>query len=146
MNLIDKVKILVSIRKPLGIVVSELSDVKRGWKTIGFWITFLGSLIALVSALTGFMPATAALLTTTSLTVIYNIASGLRKADEVGVRPVLQSTEFWVGVLNSVGNGLMAIQTGGISPEWLVTAQTIIASVVGVAQNLGAQQPLETSK
>lgn len=141
MSLLDKIKLLVKVKDPAIQLISQIGGVGRGYKTFTFWFTVVGSLLALVGVLTGFLPGIVGLCITTGLTVIYNILRGLEKADQEGIRPVLKSTEFWVGFLNSIGNGIMALQTGGINAEWLTAAQSIIAAAIGMAQNLASHQP-----
>lgn len=141
MGMIEKLKLLFKARKPLTDLVNEAKEFKSGYKTVSFWMTILGTLGALLAALNGAMPPVAFVIASTALAVLYNIARGLAKADQVGVKPVLQSTEFWVGVLSALSAGIVSLQQGGVNPAWIVTAQTLIASVMAFAQNLAGNQP-----
>lgn len=146
MTLIQKIKLLFKVRKPAEELIQKGREIKRGWNKASFWISFFGTLASVGGALTGIIPPEASLLINTVLTCIYNILRGLDKADETGVRPVLRSTEFWQGANGAVGNAVVALQTGGIDPRWLHTAELIITVVMSISQNLGAQQPKVDSK
>lgn len=141
MGLIEKIKLLFKARQPAIDIINEVKGVKSGWKTIPFWITLLGSAIALVAALKGFIPLEASLVSTTALTFLYNVLRGATKADVPGTKPILQTSEFWLGVLAQLSNAFLALQTGGISPEWIVTASGVVSLAMGAAQNLAGQQP-----
>lgn len=141
MKWLEAVKALFVARQPLTDLVNEVKDVKRGYKTVGFYVTLLGTLGTLAAALSGYLSPVAALEITTALGVAYNLARGAAKMDEVGVRPVLGSTEFWIGVLTSLSNGLVALKTGGINPQWAIEAQGMIGVAMTTAQSLGATQP-----
>lgn len=141
MNWLEKIKLLFAARQPLTELVGEIKTAKDGYKTVAFYVALLGTLGTLVAALNGVFPPLVAVEITTGLGVVYNIVRGLAKADQVGVKPVLQSTEFWIGALTAVSNGIVSLQTGGVNPAWLATAQTLIASVMAMSQNLGATQP-----
>jgi len=141
MGLIDKIKLLIKVQKPMGEIVNEIKGIKAGYKTLSFWVALLGSIMAAVAAFQGLIPSVVALITTTALTTIYNILRGLQNANMNGVEPVLKSTRFWVGVIGQLTNSLVALQTGGINPEWFATASTILAAAMAAAQSLGANQP-----
>lgn len=146
MNLIEKIKLLFKIKEPAQDLANQLKGVKRGYKTVSFWVTFLGTLLSLVGALQGIIPATTAVLITTALTTVYNILRGLLKAEADGVRPPMQATEFWVGLLGILSSGLIQAQTAGVSGRWLTVAMAVVAGGMAAAQNLGAQAPIEKSK
>jgi len=141
MGLLEKIKLLFKARKPATDIINEVGQIKSGWKTIPFWVTLLGTLISLVAALEGFIPASTALIATTALTAIYNILRGATKTDITGTKPVVQSTEFWLGVLGQLSNAAVTLKTGGIAPHWLVTAETFISAAMAAGQNLAGQQP-----
>lgn len=143
MGLLSKIKLLFVFRKPATDLINEVSQVKSGYKTVAFWVAVVGTLGSAVAAGTGIIPATYALIAGTVLTVLYNILRGATKADQVGVKPILQSTEFWMGVLTAISNGLLALKTGGIDPQWLTTAQTAIGAAMAAGQNLAGQQPTQ---
>jgi hypothetical protein len=141
MGLIEKIKLLFKARQPVTDIINQVKEVKAGWKTLPFWITLLGSAGALVAALQGFIPATAALVATTVLTGFYNILRGATKTDVASTKPVLQTTEFWLGVLGTIGSAIVSLQAGGINPAWFATASTVIGAAMAAGQNLAAQTP-----
>ena len=141
MGFIEKLKLLFKARQPATDLINEIKDIKAGWKTLPFWVTVLGTLIALVAAAQGVIPATASLVIITVLTAFYNILRGATKANTPGVKPVLQTTEFWLGVLSQISNAILALKGGGINPEWFTTAEAIIGAAMAAGQNLAAQQP-----
>lgn len=141
MGLIEKIKLLFRFRQPATDLINEVQQVKAGYKTLPFWVTIIGTLGSFVAAAQGLIPATAALVTGTVLTALYNILRGATKADAPGVKPIFQTSEFWMGVLNEISNAFMALKTGGINPQWLVTAQTVIAAAMAAGQNLAGQSP-----
>lgn len=143
MSLVDKIKLIFSARQPATELFNEVKEIKSGWKTLGFWVTVLATLGSLAAAIAGFLPAATALIITTAITVLYNIGRAIQNADSQGVQPVIQSTRFWVGILGIVSTGIVSLQTGGINPQWLVTASAIIAAVMAAAQSVGAQQPAQ---
>lgn len=143
MTLMEKVKLVFKAREPLQDLIREAKEVKRGYKTFSFWFTIVGCLISLVAAIAGYIPGTVGIILTTGLTALYSILRGLKKADEVGVRPIFLSTEFWISVLSSISNAFVGLQQGGVNPEWIVTAQMVITVILGAAQNLAGNQPEE---
>lgn len=145
MNIFQKLKALIAVRKPAQELITNVKEIQRGYKTFAFWLTLVGSVMSVVGAISGLLPIPAALIATTTLTVLYNVLRGLLKADETGVQPILQSTEFWIGLLNQVSMGIVSLQHGGINPEWFATTTTVIGGVMTIAQNLAAQHPATTA-
>lgn len=141
MKIIEKIKLLFKIRKPAGQLADQVKGIKRGWKKVSFWVSFLGTLLSVVAALSGVLTPYISLIINTTLTLFYNILRGLDKADEVGIRPIVQTTEFWQGAMGEASNAIVALHTGGIDPAWLHTAEMLIAMGMAAAQNLAAQQP-----
>ena len=141
MGLIEKLKLLFKARQPLTDIITEVKGIKAGYKTVPFWVTLLGTLLALVGALQGVIPATAALVVTTTLTFAYNVLRGATKANVPGQKPVLKTTEFWIGVLGFLTTAITSLQAGGINPAWMTTAMSIIGMAMAAAQNLSGQQP-----
>ena len=145
MKFLEKIKLLFKIRKPAGEIVKQLKGVKRGWKTLAFWITLLGSGLSTVGALTGIIPPIAQLAATTALTVVYNILRGAKKQEEAGVRGPFRTTELLVTSLNEIQKGIVAAQAGGINPEWFTMAHAISSMIAAAAaaagQSMAAQQP-----
>lgn len=141
MSLWTKIKLLFQVKAPTEKLIDGIKDFKSGWKTIPFWITVVGSLTSIAAALKGVLPAEAFLVITTILGVIYNFIRGFEKVEQNAIRPMLLSTEFWVGTLTMAGNAITTLQTGGIDPQWLLTSQAIIAAAMAGAQQLGARTP-----
>lgn len=146
MTIIEKIKLLFKIAKPAQQVAGEVKKIKAGYKTVTFWISLVGSLLALAGAASGFIPATVSLIITTILTAIYNILRSLDQATQPGVDPIFQSTRFWIGMLGQFSAALLALQSGGISAPWIVTAQSILAAIMAAAQGVGANQPIATTQ
>lgn len=141
MGLIEKLKLLFKARKPATDIINQVQTIKSGWKTWQFWATLVGSLGALVASLQGIIPLEASLIATTALTFLYNVLRGATKADVVGVKPLLQTSEFWLSILGYAQTAILALQTGGIDPKWVMTASGFISAAIGMGQNLAAQQP-----
>lgn len=142
MTIIEKIKLLFKVKGPLTEIAGEVKNIKSGYKTLGFWATIIGGFVSLVAGLAGFIPATTALIVTTVLTAAYNIIRSIQNSNVPGVDPLFQSTRFWTGILGIVSNSVVALQQGGVNPEWLVTLNGILAAVMAGAQNIGAQQPV----
>ena len=75
------------------------------------------------------------------MTAIYNIMRGMDKTDQVGIKPIFQTTEFWMGAAAIISNSLLEIKTAGVDSQTLTMAQTIIAVAMAAAQSLAANQP-----
>lgn len=144
MSLVDKIKLLLQLRKPGQELVTQVKEAKSGWKTIHFWVALLGTLTTIAGVVAHFIPATAGLLAMTTVVVIYNIVRSIENAHMPGVQPLLLSTRFWIGIIGIVGDGLMALKTGGISYPWVLTSSAIIASIMAAAQSVGAEQPSQS--
>jgi hypothetical protein len=141
MSIIEKIKLLFAIKKPVTKLVNEAKQIKSGWKTWEFWVTIIGGLISVTAALTGFIPATTSLIISTALGVIYNIVRAFQNAGIDGTTPVMQSTRFIAMIAGFIYAGLMALKTGGIDPAWISSAIAILGAIGAAAQSLGAQQP-----
>lgn len=141
MSLIQKLKLLIQIRKPAGEIADALQSVKKTKKYVAFAVTVLGSLITAVSALNGLIPPIYAIIATTALQAAYNIIRGLDKADSAEVKGTLRTTEFWMTGLNEVQKVFLATQTQGINPEWLAMSSTVVGMALAAGQNLAARTP-----
>jgi hypothetical protein len=141
MGFIDKIKLLFVAAKPAQAVVTQVSEIKKGYKTISFWVATLGSLITFAGAIQGFIPATVSLIVITALTCVYNILRALEQANQPGVGTLGQSTRFYSGLLGIVLAGLTSLKTGGVDPKWVEASIAFIGTIMTVAQSLGAQQP-----
>ncbi len=146
MGLIDKIKLLFKIQKPLGELAKLAPGVKTGWKTIGFWVTAIGTLLSTAAALAGIIPAPAQLIITTILTALYNILRGAEKMDSSDTKGIFTTTEFALTTLGEIQKGIVAAQTGGINPEWMATATTIVGMALAAGQNLASRTPPEGAK
>jgi len=141
MGFIEKLKLLFKARQPAIDIINEVKEVKAGYKTVPFWITLIGSALSLVAALQGMVPASVSLVATTALTFFYNVLRGATKADTTAQKPLIQTTEFWLGVLGQVSAALVALKQGGVNPAWLTTASTAVGIAMAAGQNLAGQQP-----
>jgi hypothetical protein len=141
MSLVEKIKLLFALRKPAGELAKEVKELKTGWKTASFWVSILGTIGTITALVVGYIPATTALIATTAITVLYNLARAIENAQMAGTTPWWQTTRFWVGVLGIVSAGLAALQQGGINPAWIEGSISFIAAVMAAAQSVGAQQP-----
>jgi len=141
MGFIDKIKLLFKIQKPLGNLVQSAKDVKTGWKTIKFWVTFLGTLGATAAALTGIIPAQAQLIATTVLQALYNVLRGAEKMDSPTAKGIFTTTEFWLSALTEAQKALVVAETGGINPAWMTSATTLVGMALAAGQSLAAREP-----
>lgn len=140
MGVFAKLKLLFRAKKPAEQLVGQVQELKRGWKKISFWISVVSTLLSLLGALSGVIPPNLSVIINTVLTAFYNVLRGLDKASEPGVRPPLQSTEFWHGILTEVSNIAVAVN-GHVDPALLHSCEVAIAAIMAVVQNLGAQEP-----
>lgn len=142
MGVIEKLKLLFKVRKPVGAIIDQVKEAKSpltGWKTVAFWVTLLGSLASTAAALTGVVPAPVQLVATTVLSAFYNILRGLQKAESPEIKGTLRTTEFWLSALGEVQKGFVAVHAGGINPEWMSTATMIVGMALAAGQNLAAR-------
>lgn len=140
MTLIQKIQLLVKIRKPASEIAGQLKEAKRGYKKISFWVTIVGSALSIAAAAKALIPATAALVTITLLTAAYNVLRGLDKADTDTSRGTLVTTEFWLALLGEFSKVIIALQAGGINPAWMATLSSVTAAAMAAAQQL-ANEP-----
>ncbi len=145
MGLIEKMKLLFKARKPATDIINQVQGIKTGWKTWQFWAALVGSTGALVASLKGFIPLEASLIATTALTFLYNVLRGATKADVVGTKPLLQTSEFWMSILGYAQTALLALQTGGIDEKWVLMAAAFTTAALGMGQNLAGQQPTDSA-
>lgn len=145
MNLIQKIKLLFAVKKPATELVEKVKEIKKGYKTLGFWISVFASIVSVATAIQGFIPASTALIIVVAANVLYNMLRAFQNSEVTGVEPVLTSTRFWVGILGLVSAGLIQLQAGGVNPEWVTVSLSIIGAIMTAAQAVGAQQP-EDSK
>jgi hypothetical protein len=141
MGFIEKIKLLFKIQKPLGELAKSAKDVKTGWKTLKFWVTFLGTLASTAAALTGIIPPQVQLIVTTILQALYNIIRGAEKMESADAKGIFTTTEFALTALGEVQKGIVAAQMGGINPEWMAAATTIVGMALAAGQSLAAREP-----
>lgn len=147
MGLIEKVKLLFKVQKPLGEVASAMKDAKKGWKTLSFWITLVGSLVSCVAALQGLIPAGVAVMISTGLTTLYNLLRGLQKVENENIPGAARTSEFWVGMLGILQTGLLELQTkGAMDDKWLVASLAVIAGGMASAQSMAGSKPALTNE
>lgn len=136
-----KLRALWAARK----VVNQMGDVKRGWKTLGFWVTLLGNMTALVTALNGIIPATTAAIVSGAITALYTVLRGAQKSEEAGVREWYKTSEFYMAVGSQLGTVLLTLQQNGVNAAWVATSSTILSGVLAISRDLSHKQP-ETPK
>lgn len=146
MGLIAKLKLLFEIQKPFGEAVDAVAEAKKTKKWVHFTVTLLGVLLSTVLALNGVIPPQYALIATTALQALYNIIRGADKADNEDIKGTLRTTEFWTTGLTEIQKGIVAVQTGGVSAEWLTMSSTIIGMALAAGQNLAARAPDPTGE
>lgn len=139
MGFFSKIATLFKVRGPAQDLIGEIKTAQSGWKTIGFWVTLLGTLVSLVLSIKMIIPATAALVIISVLTAAYNVLRGAQKADTDTTRGVFRSTEFWLGVGGEVTKLVVALQAGGVNPAWLTSLSAMVATGMSIGQSLSAQ-------
>lgn len=137
MNLFQKIGALWKARK----VVAQMGEIKRGWKSLAFWVTLLGNVLGVLASVKGILPATAVVIGGAALTSLYTILRGAQKTEESGVREWWKTTEFWLSVGTSLSGGLVSVQQGGVNPAWIASANTVLAGVLGIARDLAHKEP-----
>jgi len=141
MGMIAKLKLFFKSAKPVGQFVKQIKGAKKKWKTIPFWVTLLGSAGSVVASLNGIIPTEASVIITSLLAAGYNILRGLDKADQVGVKPAIRSSEFWIGAGAILSSSLQEIKGAGVESEALTIAMGLVAAAMAFGQNLGANEP-----
>lgn len=144
--MIEKLKLLFKASKPVGEFVNQIKGARKKYKTIPFWITLSGSLISLIGALSGFIPATAAAIAIGVLNIFYNVLRGLDKGNQVGIKPPMRTTEFWLGIGALVSTQIVDWQTAGINNQTLITIQGFLGAAMAAAQSLAAHQPTQPTE
>lgn len=139
MGLIEKLKLLFKVRKPLGEVADAVEEAKKTKKWVHFAVTLLGTLVTTALALKGVIPPVYQLIAVTVFQALYNIIRGADKADNAEIKGTLTTTEFWMTALAEVQKAFINLQTGGINPEWMVTSTAAIGAALAFGQNLAAR-------
>jgi len=122
-------------------ILGQVTQAAAGYKTLSFWVTLLGSLITYMAALKEIIPPTAALVITSVLVAVYNVARGVEKGGLTGVKPWYKTTEFWLGLGGQASNAMVTIQTGGVSTDTLVKANGILTALMVFGNSLATVPP-----
>ncbi len=140
----QKLMLLWKIRKPAEDVSKDLKEIKRGWKTVTFWLVLVGHLGALAGAAQGALDPKMALILNVALAALYNILRGVTKSQEEGVREWYKATEVWLGICSQISAALMTLQGKGIDPAWMATALAILNGVMVFCRDMSHKQPEKT--
>lgn len=125
-------------------LLSSMADAGKGWKTLHFWVTLVGSLLSYMAALKEYIPPVWALIITTALTASYNIMRGMDKAaDDKEPRPWYRTTETWLNIGAQIQNALVTLQTGGVGTNQLTQANIILTGILATANNMANVEPKE---
>lgn len=143
MTLLEKIKLLMKIRKPAGQLVEEIEKSKDKYKTVQFWMSIVLIVSSIVASANGLIPPKIALILTITLGSIYNALRAIKNTQIEGVTPLLRSTRFWVGFISIVSAWLIALQDGGVSSDYLKTAITVMGGIMTICQAVGLKQPEE---
>lgn len=146
MGFIEKIKLLFKIQKPLGELAKAGKDVKSGWKTLKFWITFTATLGSTAAALTGLIPAPAQAVAVSIINGIYNILRGAEKMESSDTKGLATTTEFWLTALTEAQKGIVAMEVGGINPALMTSLSMGVGALLAAGQNLASRIPPEGAK
>jgi hypothetical protein len=146
MGLIEKLKLLLKVKKPIGDVIDAAKEANKTKKWFSFVVTLVGTLATTAGALTGVIPPQAQLIAASVLQAIYNVIRGADKADQAEVKGTLRTTEFWLSGLTEVQKMFVALHTGGIDPVWMPTMTALVGAALAFGQNLAARAPAEPVK
>lgn len=123
--------------------MDEMATIKKGYKTITFWMTVLLSLSSVITALAGYIPAKVSLIITVVLTCFYNLLRAVQNAQVPGVTQWWKSTRLWSGAFAIILAALISIRDGGVSAPWIGSAIGVLTAIIAASQAIGAQQPKE---
>jgi len=139
MGLIEKLKLLFKVKKPVEDVIDAAKAASKTRKWFSFVVTLVGTLGTTAAALTGVIPPQAQLVAVTVLQSLYNILRGADKAETSEIKGTLRTTEFWLTGLSEIQKTFVAFQTGGWYPEWMATATTVTGMALAAGQNLASR-------
>ena len=142
--MLQKLMLLWKARKPAQDVAGDLKEIKRGWKTVSFWLVLVGHLGALAAAVQGSLDPQTALILNIALATLYNMLRSISKSQEAGVREWWKTTEVWVGIGTQLSAGLMALQSKGINPSWMAVSLAILNGVMVFGRDMSHKQPEKT--
>jgi hypothetical protein len=136
-----KLMLLWKIRKPVEDVSKDLKEIKRGYKSVAFWLVLVGHLGALAAAAQGALDPKIALIANTVLAVLYNVLRASTKSQETGVREYWKTTEFYITVGSQLSAGLMALQAGGLDAKWITVSLAVLNGVAVFGRDMSHKQP-----
>lgn len=87
MTLIQKVKLALKLRRPINKMVTEVEQMKSGYKTTEFWLTVISNLITIAGALQGVIDAKTAAVMLAVLNGVYSVLRTVAKANGQPVPP-----------------------------------------------------------
>ena len=146
MGLIEKLKLLMKVKKPIGDVIDAAKEANKTKKWFSFAVTVIGTLVTTAGALTGVIPPQAQLIGVSVLQAIYNVLRGLDKAEQTEIKGTLRTTEFWTSGLTEVQKMFVALHTGGIDPTWMPTMTALVGAALAFGQNLAARAPVKPAE
>ena len=87
MNIILKLKLLLTLKKPASNLIQEVNKMKDGYKTTEFWLTILTNLITIVTAIQGVIPPQTAAIILAVLNGIYTTMRSIVKINAPDTTP-----------------------------------------------------------
>lgn len=141
MTLLEKIKLLFVVRKPVEKLAEDVKEIKKGYKTISFWATVLLSLTSVVGSLQGYIDPKISLIITVFLGCTYNILRAIQNSQIEGVTPLIYSTRFWTGILTILLASLTSLKDGGIAAPWVISGISLIGGIMTLAQAYGLKEP-----
>lgn len=146
MTLIEKIKLLFQIKKPVEDILDSAKEAKKNNKWFHFSVLLIGTIVTTLASLGGLLPPLVQLGIVTTLQCVYNILRGADKADNQEIKGTLLTTEFWTSALSEIQKALVAAHAGGLNPEWMTAATALSGAALAFGQNLAARAPLEEKK
>lgn len=149
MGFLSKLTLLFKIKKPLGDLVDAVAEAKKTKKWVSFSLTVLAIIGASGAAMTGLVPPVYAILVPAVANSIYNIFRGADKADNMDVKGLFTTSEFYVTSGQEAQKLMQLMQAHGIDTPVAVAA--ILASIaswgsLAAGQNLAARAPDPTGE
>lgn len=82
MGIVNKIRLLLRLRKPAENLISEVSKVKSGYKSSEFWLTIVSNLVTIAGALNGILDAKTAAIVLAVLNGLYTVLRTIAKAGD----------------------------------------------------------------
>lgn len=144
MGLFSKLKMLFQIKKPLGDIADAVAEAKKTKKWVSFSLTVLSIIGASGAAIAGLVPPIYAIMIPAIANALYNVFRGADKADNVNIKGLFTTSEFYVTTGQEAQKILMLAQSNGIETSVVLTA--ILASIaswgsLAAGQNLASRVP-----